>query len=76
LTLCWSEWEFEAMEQVEIDKAWSRSIASLAVHGLSVARIVAEADIERAVEIVAEEILVRLALEDRPDATNWRYKSK
>lgn len=63
------------MDQGKIDEAWSRSVAALAVHGLTAANIVHEADAERAVAIVAEEILVRLCLQDRPDARNWRYSS-
>ena len=62
------------MDQGEIDKAWSRSVAALAVHDLVAAKIVHQAEVERAIDIVAEEILVRL-LHDRPDATNLRYSS-
>jgi hypothetical protein len=64
------------MTQGEIEKAWSNSVASLAVSGLLVAKLVVAKDQERAIAIVAEEILVRLCLEDRPDAHNWRYQSK
>ncbi len=63
------------MDQGEIDKAWSRSVAALAVHELMAAKIVPQADAERAIGIVAEEIFVRLSLDDRPDATNLRYNS-
>ncbi len=63
------------MDQGEIDTAWSRSVAELAVGTLMIAKIVGREDLDRAVAIVAEEILVRLALEDRPDQSNWRYKS-
>jgi hypothetical protein len=59
----------------EIDTAWSRSVAELAVGTLMIAKIVGRDDLERAIAIVAEEILVRLALQDRPDQSNWRYKS-
>jgi len=63
------------VDQGEIDTAWSRSVAELAVGTLMIAKIVGREDLDRAVAIVAEEILVRLALEDRPDQSNWRYKS-
>ncbi len=63
------------MDQGEIDTAWSRSVAELVVGTLMIAKIVGREDLDRAVAIVAEEILVRLALEDRPDQSNWRYKS-
>jgi len=64
------------MTQDEIDKAWSQHIASLSVHTLVQAGIVAKTDLDRALEIVAEEVLVRLSFEDRPNAENWRYKPK
>jgi hypothetical protein len=63
------------MTQGEIDSAWSRHIAILAGDPLVRAKIVAGADLDRAIEIVAEEIGVRLSLEDRPNSDNWRYKS-
>jgi hypothetical protein len=61
------------MDQGEIDKAWSRHVAGLAVDGLFTAKIVSETDLERAIEFVAEEVLVRLCAGDRPDGSNWRY---
>ena len=64
------------MTQDEIDKTWSRDIASLAVDALMKAGFVARADFDRSLEIVAEEVVVRLSLEDRPNAENWRYKSR
>ena len=57
----------------EIDTAWSRSMASLAVDALMRAEVISKNEIERALAIVAEEIYVRLALRDRPDRENWRY---
>jgi hypothetical protein len=66
--------EPQAKAQGEIDKEWSRGVAVLGVDELVRAKIVGAPDFDRAVEIVAEEILVRLALEDRPTADNWRFK--
>jgi hypothetical protein len=63
------------MTQGEIDAAWSRQVAILAVDALMRAKIVASTDLERAIEIDTEEIIVRLSLEDRPNHDNWRYKS-
>ena len=63
------------MTQGEIDTDWSNSVAELAVAGLIRAKLVADTDYARALAIVAEEILVRLCLEDRPIGENWRYKS-
>jgi len=48
----------------------------LAVDGLFTAKIVNEADMTRAIEIVAEEVFVRLCAGDRPDSANWRYFQK
>ena len=64
------------MTQGEIDRAWSDAVANLAVSGLMAAKLLPPTEQERAIAIVAEEILVRLALEDRPDANNWRYQPK
>jgi len=58
------------------DTDWSRHAANFAVTALVHAKILAQSDLERAADIVAEEILARLALEDRPTADNWRYESK
>jgi hypothetical protein len=63
------------MTQGEIDTAWSRSVANLAVAALIEAKIVAATDLDRAIGIVEEEIGVRLSLEDRPNRVNWRFKS-
>lgn len=48
-------------------KPWTERIASLAVDALRTAKMVKDADLERAVAIVEEEIRVRLALGDLPD---------
>jgi hypothetical protein len=47
------------------DAAWSRKVAELAVDALVEAKIVARDDFERAVDVVTEEILVRLTMDDR-----------
>ena len=49
----------------EDDPTWSQKMAGLAVSSLVYANILREADYDRAVGIVAEEINVRLALQDR-----------
>jgi hypothetical protein len=50
----------------EDDTTWSRRIAELVVDALVIAKIVERSDSERATAIAAEEICVRLALQDRP----------
>jgi hypothetical protein len=62
------------MTDDEIDVAWSRMVAELAADGLVTAKILAKDDLQKATEIIAEEIYVRLVAGDRPDRTNWRYK--
>ena len=47
-------------------KSWSEGVAELAVDALLDAGLVRREDFDRAVSIVAEEILVRLALGDYP----------
>jgi len=69
----WWEW---SMTQVEIDKDWSSSVANLVIDTLVTAKIVAKTDFDRAVEIAAEEIFVRLSIGDRPSLDNVRYKSR
>ena len=63
------------MTDNEIDVAWSHTVAELAADGLVTAKILAKDDLQKATEIIAEEIYVRLVAGDRPDRTNWRYKS-
>jgi hypothetical protein len=48
------------------DLVWSRKIADLVIDTLVRTKIVATADIERAAALAAEELYVRLALQDRP----------
>jgi hypothetical protein len=45
---------------------WSRDIAILAADALRDAKVLQGADIERAIDIIAEEIFVRLTLGDYP----------
>ncbi len=49
-----------------MDKAWNDRMAELAVDALLTAKLLRKEDFSRAVEIVSEEISVRLALGDRP----------
>jgi hypothetical protein len=62
------------MTDNEIDLAWSRMVAELAADGLVTAKILAKDELQKATEIIAEEVFVRLVAGDRPDRTNWRYK--
>jgi hypothetical protein len=62
------------MTDNETDLAWSRMVAELAADGLVTAKILAKDDLQKATEIIAEEVFVRLVAGDRPDRTNWRYK--
>jgi hypothetical protein len=59
----------------EIDAAWSQSVASIAAVTLIDANLLAGPERDRATEIIAEEIRVRLIAGDRPDRDNWKYKS-
>jgi hypothetical protein len=63
------------MTDEEIDQTWSRSVASIAAVTLIHAKILTEADQDRATAIIAEEILVRLIAGDRPDRENWKFRS-
>jgi hypothetical protein len=60
----------------EIDAVWSQSVASYAAITLIHAKLLAGSEQDRATEIIAEEIRVRLIAGDRPDRGNWKYKSK
>jgi hypothetical protein len=62
------------MTDNETDLAWSRIVAELAADGLVTAKILAKDELQKATEIIAEEVFVRLVAGDRPDRTNWRYK--
>jgi len=48
------------------DKIWSRKVASIALHTCVHAKALAPEQVERCIEIVAEEIFVRLVIGDRP----------
>lgn len=63
------------MTQGDIDKAWSDRVASIATSTLNAALLVRDADCDRVQAIIAEEILVRLTIGDRPDPSNWKYQS-
>jgi hypothetical protein len=54
----------------ESDKAWSAKIAVLTADMLVRAKLVAPGDEKRATKIVADEIYVRLRMEDRPPSSN------
>lgn len=56
------------MSNGQTDRVWSRSVAELAIDRLLDAKILDQADTERAIAITAEEIFVRLALGDRPNS--------
>jgi hypothetical protein len=58
----------------DIDSAWSLAVAGIASATLIQAKILAEAEKDRATKIIAKEILVRLIAGDRPEPENWRYK--
>ena len=49
-------------------------LPSIAAVTLIHAKLVAGSEQERATEIIAEEIRVRLIAGDRPDRQNWKYK--
>jgi hypothetical protein len=53
-----------------MDKNWSDRIAGLAVDALLTAKVLRKEDLSRAIEIVSEEISVRLALGDLPSVQN------
>ena len=62
------------MTDEEIDAAWSQSVASIEVVTLIHAKLLAVSEQNRATEIIAEEIRVRLIAGDRPGRDNWKYK--
>ena len=47
-------------------KQWCDDVAALATDALVDAKLLGRQEVDRATEIIAEEILVRLALEDYP----------
>ena len=52
-------------------RTWSKQVAVLAVDVLLDAGIISQPEFERAVDIVAEEIYVRLSLEDYPPPLDY-----
>ena len=54
------------MEDARTDKEWSERVANLAVSTLVDAGVLPVSQQERATAIVAEEVLVRLVIGDRP----------
>lgn len=46
---------------------WSRHIADLIIDALLYPKIIAKSDMDRATDIAAEEIYVRIVMEDDPD---------
>jgi hypothetical protein len=50
------------------DKEWSVAVAGLAADALVDSGLIKAGDLEKASEVIAEEILVRLSLNDRPEA--------
>jgi hypothetical protein len=52
------------------DKEWSDRVAGLAVDALVYAKLLPLESLERAIEIVSEEVLVRLCLNDRPPSNS------
>ena len=51
------------------DKEWSQSIAQLVADLLVRAKLIDQSDFDRAVAIAAQDIYVRLAMQDRPGAS-------
>jgi|HubBroStandDraft_6_1064221.scaffolds.fasta_scaffold1451270_2 hypothetical protein len=54
------------MRQDEIDATWSRRVASLATDALVDAGFVATSNVDNVCRIIADEVLIRLSLRDRP----------
>jgi hypothetical protein len=54
------------MSRDDTQEGWSRKVAELAVDGLVGKGLVRKADFVQAVEVVAEEVFVRLCLHDFP----------
>jgi hypothetical protein len=59
----------------EIDVAWRKFVAGIATDALVTAKILEKKDIDRAQEIIAEEVNVRLVMGVRPERANWRFTS-
>ena len=62
------------MSSDDTRESWSRKLAELAVDSLVTRRLVRKDDFDLAVEIVTEEILVRLALSDFPPRRAFEAK--
>jgi len=54
------------MHRDEIDKIWSQRVAVLAADALVDAGFVTKSDFDSVTRIIAEEVSIRLLLEDRP----------
>jgi hypothetical protein len=50
------------------DEARSRHAANFATHGLLKAKLIDDLDLDQALRITAEELLVRLVMDNRPSA--------
>jgi predicted Zn-dependent peptidase len=62
------------MTDDEINVEWSRRVAELAADVLVTAKLITKEQFDQSRDIITEEISVRLALGDRPDRSNHRYK--
>lgn len=54
------------MEDAKTDQEWSARIGNISAATLVVAGVIPESQEERAAAIIAEEVLVRLSIRDRP----------
>ncbi len=54
------------MNGMKNDRDWSQMIGELAADALLTAGIISNSDNDRTIAIIAEEVLVRLCLNDRP----------
>lgn len=61
---------FGRCEMAELDKDWSRKVAALAADALVDAGLLRREDAQKAADVVAPEIVVRLAMEDRPSRSS------
>ena len=58
------------MQDAKTDQEWSSRIGSISAATLVVSGLLRESQQERAAAIIAEEVLVRLSLRDRPPISN------
>lgn len=56
----------EADLRAEADLVWSRNVAGIAMSTLLIAGVITEDQAERCHAIIAEEVFVRLVMNDRP----------